>query len=239
MQRFALLLVVTIATTASCKGKPARREAPANAQGTASIATTAKGSAGSASDVLHLPNSGGLAPKKTSSALTTSSLDRMLAMRFEGFGLQNDVNTGVFVAVLRTVDRPKLKVTVQVRPCNGTCMSIDLAKWKGRTDLKNDVMGPEMRSSDQIKFEVGETDLNGTPMIYTYQYGILKTPQGTRYTDTYVLWYNDGQNEIRSIATYADNGPDSVEAMLALAPKDDLEKLAKAFTDVYTQAWVD
>jgi hypothetical protein len=232
-------LALAVALLVACKGKPERREAPSNAQSGSSIA---KQPTGLGSDkVLHLPHGNGTAPKQTKGPLTRSAIDRILALRFDGFGLENEENaaTGVIAVVIRTVDHPKYKITVQIRPCKDTCLPVDLAKWQARTDLKNDVMGPEMRTSPDIKFTVGSTDVNAMPMIYTYQYGIMKSPQGTRYTDTYALWFNDGNYEIRSIATYADNPPDSVEAMVKLAPQADLESLAKAFMDVYTQAWVD
>ena len=234
-----LALVATL--LAGCKGSPVRREAPSNAQTGSSNAVKLTDAEPGSPGVLRLPHGNGLAPKRTSGSLTRTAIDRILGMRFEGFGLENDENpaTGTVAIVIRTVDRPKFKVTVQIRPCKGGCTPIDLAKWQTRTDLKNDVMGPEMRSSPDIKWTIGSTDLNAQPMIYTYQYGIMKSAEGTRYTDTYALWFNDGNYEIRSIATFADNLPTSVEEMLRLAPEADLEKLAKAFLDVYTQAWVD
>jgi hypothetical protein len=238
------LALVAAVTLAACKGKPERREAPSNALSCSSIATlptcVVQG-CGGGSGVLHLPHGNGSPPKRTKGPLTQTAIDRILALRFAGFGLQNDENKAIntVAIVIRTVDRPKFKITVQIRPCKNACLPMDLAKWQARTDLKDDVMGPEMRTSPDIKFTVGSTDINATPMIYTYQYGIMKSPEGTRYTDTYALWFNDGNYEIRSIATFADNPPASVEEMLKLAPQADLESLAKAFMDVYTQAWVD
>jgi hypothetical protein len=233
-------LVLVIAAVTACKGKPERREAPANAQSGSSIATKPTVQE-DGHKVLHLPHGNGMAPKQTKGPLTRTAIDRVLALRFEGFGLQNDENpaTGTIASVIRTADHPKFKITVQIRPCKGGCLPMDLEKWKARTDLKDDVMGPEMRSSPDIKFTVGSTDVNAQAMIYTYQYGIMKSTEGTRYTDTYALWFNDGNYEIRSIATYADNPPANVAEMLQLAPEADLEKVAKAFMDVYTQAWVD
>jgi hypothetical protein len=235
-------LALVVVVLSACKGKPVAREAPSNAQSGSSIATKPTGAdQGSGSGVLHLPHGNGTAPKQTKGPLTETAIDRILALRFPGFGLQNDENNaiGTVAVVIRTVDRPKLKITVQIRPCKSGCLPMDLAKWQARTDLKDDVMGPEMRTSPDIKFTVGQTDVNATSMIYTYQYGIMKSTEGTRYTDTYALWFNDGNYEIRSIATFADNPPASVEELLKLAPQADLESLAKAFMDVYTQAWVD
>jgi hypothetical protein len=51
-----------------------------------------------------------------------------------------------------------------------------------------------------------------------------------------VLYYNDGVNKIRVVAEYKDD-PATREEMLTVAPKEDLEKLGKAFFDAYTHAW--
>ena len=187
--------------------------------------------------MLHLPHGDGTLPKLTK----TSPIDKATLAKLGGIdvpGFTKEVrDTGqAFVTVQRTLDRPKLKVTTQIRPCKDACVAIELGKWQTRTDLE-DLMSEPLKASKDTKFQIGATDLNSQPMIFTYQYGLLKVGEATHFTDTYVLWFNDGQNEIRVIATYADNVPDSVPAMLAMASVSDLEKLAKAFMDVYTQAW--
>jgi hypothetical protein len=62
-------------------------------------------------------------------------------------------------------------------------------------------------------------------------------PGHLAFSHAYTLYYNDGQNQIRVVAEYKDDATDSKEAMAKLVPKDDLEAVAKAFADVYTQAW--
>jgi hypothetical protein len=57
------------------------------------------------------------------------------------------------------------------------------------------------------------------------------------FTDAYIVYYNDGVNQIRVIASYKDD-PTTTEELKKLAPKEDLEALALAFLDVYTHAWV-
>jgi hypothetical protein len=56
------------------------------------------------------------------------------------------------------------------------------------------------------------------------------------FSDAYALYYNDGVNQIRVVAEYKDD-PTTREDMLAIAPKEDLERLAKAFLAAYTHAW--
>ncbi|MEO8549463.1 MAG: hypothetical protein ABI678_05805, partial [Kofleriaceae bacterium] len=115
---------------------------------------------------------------------------------------------------------------------------LELPRWEHLEQLK-DLLHPDLKAAKDTTFEVGATELNGAAMIDTYQVGMVTTDAGTRYSDTYVLYYNDGSNKIRVVAMYADNRPDSRDQMLKLAPKEDLEHLAKAFADVYTQAWAE
>ncbi len=233
------VLVAALALFVGCKGKPAKHDPPANLQGSGARVVEPVGtSAGAGSDkVLHLPHGDGTLPKLTkSSPIDAASIARVRALEFPGFSKENLGTDQSIVSVLRTDDRPKLKATVQIRPCNGACVPMELPKWQSRTDI-DDLRPTEIKAAADSKFEVGATDLNTQPMIFTYQYGLVKAPQGTIYTDTYVLWFNDGKNEIRVVATFVDNIPQTIQQMLATAPEEDLEKVAKAFMDVYTQAW--
>lgn len=226
-----LVLFGVLAIVVGCKGKPEKHDPPANLQ--------SGGSSGGGDKVLHLPHGDGTLPKLTKvSPIDQAAIAKVRSLDFDGFTKESRGDEASLVTVLRTKDRPKFKATVQIRPCKDTCVPIDLAKWQARTDL-NDVMSKQLKAAKDTKFEVGSTDLNSQPMIFTYQYGLVRANQSTYYTDTYVLWFNDGKNEIRVIATYDDNWTDTVEQMLILAPEADLENLAKAFMDVYTQAWAD
>jgi len=187
--------------------------------------------------VLHLPHGDGTLPKLTKiSPIDKATLAKLGGLDFQGFTKEVRDAGEAFVTVQRTVDRPKLKVTTQIRPCKDACVPLEVGKWQTRTDLE-DLMSKQLKASKDTKFQIGATDLNSQPMIFTYQYGLLKVGESTHFTDTYVLWFNDGKNEIRVIATYDDNVPDSTAAMLAMASVSDLEKVAKAFMDAYTQAW--
>ena len=231
--RIRLILVGALIVFA-CKGKPERHEPPANPQGSGAAVPLANQRA---DKVLQLPHGEGMLPKLTkASPLDKATLAKLGGIDVPGFTKEVRDTGQAFVTVQRTLDRPKLKVTTQIRPCKNACVAIELGKWQTRTDLE-DLMSKPLKASKETKFQIGATDLNSQSMIFTYQYGLLKVGEATHFTDTYVLWFNDGQNEIRVIATYDNNVPDSVPAMLAMASVSDLEKLAKAFMDVYTQAW--
>jgi len=209
-----------------CKGKPEHREAPANAH------TANNGQ----HDDIHLPKGDGSPPKKTTGPLSTDTVKKLRSLTFPRFISENHGSDQSVVVVYRTDDHPKLKATIQIRPCDGKCVPLDLEKWKGRDDLK-EFLPPELKDAPDTTFEVKATNLNGVPMIYTYQVGMVDKAGSLYFTDTYVLYYNDAVNEIRVVATYADDRPLSREAMLKMASEDDLEHVAMAFLDVFTQAW--
>src|SRR5262249_33724657 len=100
----------------------------------------------------------------------------------------------------------------------------------------------ELRDRPDTQFDVGQTDLHGAPMIYTYQAAQLigqddnKNPVAA-WTDAYALYYNDGVTQIRVVAEYKDDPMTSKEAMLQAAPRGSLGKVAKAFADASTHAW--
>ena len=221
-----LALVVVAVAALGCKGKPEHREPPANAP----VASTGH------HDDIHLPKGDGSPPKKTTGPLSSATVKALRALTYPRFISENHGTDLSVVVVYRTDDRPKLKATVQIKPCDSKCVPLELDKWKGREDLK-EFLPAELQAAPDTKFEVGATDLNGVPMIYTYQVGLVSKDGSFYFTDTYVLYYNDGNNEIKVISTYADDRPQSREAMLKMASEEDLGNIAKAFLDVFTQAW--
>jgi hypothetical protein len=229
-----------------CKGKPEHRSAPSNAHADGSAAAAGSAGAARSADMgsnsdhtLPLPKGNGTPPKPTKAPLDDATATKLLALTFPRFLAEpKGHNSRSTVIEYHTDDRPKLKVTVQIQPCNAACVPIELAKWE-KLDTLKEFLPPELRGLRDTKFEVGATEINGATMIYTYQAGMSSTADGTRYSDTYVLYYNDGMNQIRTVAMYADNKPDSIEHMLKMAPEEDLENLAKAFLDVFTQAWAE
>ncbi len=63
------------------------------------------------------------------------------------------------------------------------------------------------------------------------------TPGHFAWSHAYTLYYNDGQNQIRIVSEYKDDPLVTKEAMAKEVPREDLENVARAFLDVYTQAW--
>ncbi|HEX8111942.1 MAG TPA: hypothetical protein VF516_29620, partial [Kofleriaceae bacterium] len=152
--------------------------------------------------------------------------------------------SGVVLFRHTTRSRPHLAVSVVMGPCSAqrACQAMDLASWTARQGELRGQLPKELRSRPDTRFEIGVRAIAGAPAIYTYQLGYAggvdeKDQPSADYTDAYVLYYSDGINQIRVMAHYVDDALGGIPQLLAIAPPDDLEKLAVAFASFYLHAW--
>lgn len=231
---------------AGCKtdktSQPATGSGSAGSAGSGSSVAAGSGSAGSddmpKGDSIKLPKSDGTPPKKTTKPIEQADADRMIKLDFEGFE-KTDRTGGKTFEVRLTTSRPRLAVTVTIVPCFD-CIPMDLEKWKAKGDAMKVLLAEELRNLPDTVFELGKTEINGQPVIFTYQLGYTNGqdangPVGA-YSNAYALYYNDNVNQIRVVAEYKDDWV-AREDMQRIAPREDLEKLARAFLDTYTHAW--
>jgi hypothetical protein len=113
---------------------------------------------------------------------------------------------------------------------------MEVAKWQGKPDELKKSLAEPLREAQDTTIEVGATDLKGLPAIFTYELGQAFGSKGGAYIDQYILFYNDGVNQIRVMAAYTDDPRPTREEMVKDVSKGDLEKVAKAFADVYAHA---
>ena len=195
---------------------------------------------------VKLPNSPSTPPHRTTRPLARAELDRLSAIEFPDF--EREVRSaGKRSAEIRhtTATRPKLAVTITLEPCDRDrhpCPAMELATWRARPELRERSLSKELREQPDTRFEIGARDVAGSSAIYTYQVGWAfgSDEHGQRqgsYSDAYNLYYNDGSNQIRVNASYADDAVGGKAQMLALAPEEDLEKLAVAFLSYYLHEW--
>lgn len=128
--------------------------------------------------------------------------------------------------------RPPQAVTVHASKCFD-CLPMEDARWRAKADALRTLIPPELRDHRDTSWELGMTDLAGTPFAWTLHVGFSPEAYGTAYT----LHFNDGVTMIRVVAEYAGDAPNSREAMTAAAPKDALAVTAKAFADRFVHAW--
>ena len=234
------VLALLLVTVAACQGNKA--PPPAAGSGSAPVAKKAPEAKSQVpmGDKIELPKDDGTPPKKSSGPLDPALADKLIKLTYPGFEMQDRTNKSAFEVRFLTT-RPRLAVTVTITPCN-ECVPMDLEKWQAKkAGLQSQLLAEELRDLPDTKWEINKIDLHGTPAIATYQFGMLDgkddqgQPQGA-YSNAYAIYYNDGVNQMRVVAEYKDDWvarPD----MLAIAPKEDLEKLARAFTLAYTHAW--
>jgi hypothetical protein len=130
--------------------------------------------------------------------------------------------------------------------------------WRARAGQLEQALPAELRARPDTRFELGARDLGGATASYTYQLGAAfgddasGQPTGS-YSDAYILYYNDGVNQIRVNAAYLDDAVDDrgsppggstaegrggvIDHLLAVAPPEDLDKLAVAFLRFYLHEW--
>jgi hypothetical protein len=227
------VLAFAVLSLVACKGKPKPQAAPGSGK-------FEKQGSGKAVEVV-LPQADGTPPIKTTAPVKPDTFRKLSEMTFPGFNLDvQRLNAENMWVYQKTIDHPVIRASIRIWPCNATnCWPLDVATYKQHeTDIKNAYLSEDLRKMPDTQFEIGETDLHGTKMIYSFQLGqSVGSGMHSEFTYTYVLYYNDGNNEIRVLGEYKDDMMASKEAMTKSVPKEDLENTAKAFLDVYTHHW--
>jgi hypothetical protein len=222
-----------LALAFGCKGKPKPRAAPPDK------VETSSGSGEKGPRELVLPQGTGAPPVKTTAPVDQATIQRVSELRFPGFnGDARTANEKAMWVIQQTPDHPVLRAGIHINHCSDTnCVPMELEKWKANTEKLKEYLSDGLKTASDTVFEVGQIDMHGTPMMYTYQLGWLASGSHGEWSHAYILYYNDGINDIHVIAEYKDDMPKSREVLAAMIKRQDLENTAKAFMDVYTQAW--
>jgi hypothetical protein len=181
------------------------------------------------------------APLKTTAKLPAATFEKLSKLTYDSWDsrVRRLDDKGVDL-IYTTKSRPYIAAMVTVDHCFD-CAKMDLDTWKAKREALKALMPIELRERPDTQFEVGATDLGGATLIYTYQlgstYGKTSTPGEGSYTNGYILYYNDGVNQIRVNASYGDDPLPDTKAITRIVPREDLELVAKAFMDAFTHAW--
>jgi hypothetical protein len=243
----AALLAATL--LAGCKDRakpqpaqPAQPGAPDGKPPQPSVNPVPKQAASATQNVLDLPKSSRSAPIKTTRPLEKARYEEMSSLDYPGWAKEvRYLGEEALEVRYRTEARPNLSVTIAASPCFD-CIPLELPRWKAKEAALRNLLPPELRERKDTVFEIGEVKLASAPVIYTYQLAHGYLPDGDQqrqgpYSNAYVAYYNDGINQIRVIAQYADDPVATRDELMNLAPKGDLQRIALAFLDAYTHAW--
>ena len=234
----ASFLATLIASGACSKGKPTYK-APAPSKVEEPHATAGSGVT-DRKGPLALPPMSGKPPVKTTKPLDVATITELARKTFPGFQIEVRGHTDNALELRqKTEDHPIFWATITIKPCSTTeeCMPMDVAKWQANTKVTKQFLPDVLQKAPDTKFEVGTVTLAGQPMIYVYQLGQSFSQEGGSYSDAYALYYNDGVNEARVVAEYKDDPVRTKDDMARIAPEQELQRIAMAFMDVYTQAW--
>lgn len=194
---------------------------------------------------VKLPRSPTTPARRSRAILNARQLSWLASVAFPDFDRQDrSAARGTIEVRHVTQTRPRLGVTVTIGPCipRIVCPPMKLARWTGRRDELLGQLPRELRGRPDTRFEIGARTLAGAPAIYTYQLGYASGSDehdqpSIDYSDAYILYYNDGINQMRVMAHYLDDAVGGLDQLLAVAPPEDLEKLATAFASFYVHAW--
>lgn len=232
MRTYLLVLALSVIAS-SCKGKPKPQEAPGSGK------VEKQGSQGH--DV-GLPHADGSPPKHTTAPVKPETFKKMSELTFPGFNLDVRSSTDKYLWVYqKTPDSPVVRASIHIWPCvheGKDCWPMDAEVWKkDHMGELQQYLTPKLKEAKDTQFEVGMTDVYGEKMIYTYQLGEVLGGDHNEFTNCYILWWNDGVNEIRVLAEFKDDLMKSKEDMIKAVPRETLENTAKSFLDVYTHHW--
>jgi len=245
-----LILVAVLFTFGGCKGKPKHRPPPENL-GTVDPNSKPTKSPNTEAPDIALPHGTGKPPVKTTEPLPLKKLLELQGRTWKGFQIQpHAINPDKGTEVQHTTeDKPKITATITIAPCSeqavlGPCKPLQLPLWQAdTTHLK--MMIPEQLRGD-AKFEIGAVKFHTADLIYTFQLGQTNgtfdkgSNAGMAYVEftyAYILYFNDGVNQIRVVAEYKDAPMANVAEMQKVVPREDLENTAKAFFDAFTALW--
>jgi hypothetical protein len=200
-------------------------------------------SAGSHLTLPHVSRRGPLVPTRK---LDAAALARLAVIDHVDFDRQPRATSATAMEVhFTTQTRPTLAITVEVAACTSDrdCPAMRIDVWQAKRDELRQLLPAALRDRADTTFDfasrkdAGLGDDEGTSTIYTYALGAAEGPGDNgqpagSYVDAYTLYYNDGVNRFRVVANYADDAS-GIDRMKAIAPLEDLEKLATSFLSFY------
>jgi hypothetical protein len=241
------LALIAAAAAGACQRD---RTAPPPAAGSARPAPAAAASRGPAEPPaavpahVRLPRSPDAPIAATRRPLERDQLDRLVAVEFADFERRApDAYKGLVEVRHTTRSRPRLGVAVIAGPCSeaAACPAIEPAAWTARRDELLRQLPEALRAHPDTRLDIAPLRVAGAAAIGVFELGYASQVDdhdqpAIDYIDAFVIHYNDGVNQLRVTASYADDAG-GIDQLLALAPREDLERLATAFASYYLHAW--
>jgi hypothetical protein len=251
MRRAVLASLANLVVVVGCGSKNPPATGGSDGSGSAGSGSAASGSAnagsGSAgsnssaagSKKVKLPSETTAPPKPTKDKLDKAAFERIAsAINFDSFTKQwSRVDDKSVDVKLKTKERSHMSVQIVAAHCFD-CWKMDIATWREKTSALKNTVSAALRDLPTTEFTVDEIKVNGTTMIGTYQVGTNVGTEGEgHFTNAFVLYYNDGNNSVRIMTSFADDPLASVAAYKRVMPREHLQLVATRFMGLVTQTW--
>jgi hypothetical protein len=145
--------------------------------------------------------------------------------------------SGLAVRVTPAGD-PPLVATMRFSKCLN-CVAMERAAWEARVNELKQLLPKEVRDRPDTVFEIGDTTVSGTKVIYVYQLAVFaiggldgKPLEKAINTHAYALHWNDGVNQIQ--ITVKDGSPPDQPTIEQLAARVSRDRMAKLASDLFT-----
>ncbi len=177
----------------------------------------------------------GKPPVKTTRSISRDQLTRLAALELDGLKKTVRKLDDAFLDVAYHHEQPSITVTVAVQPCL-RCLPMQLDRWRAETNALRLTVPPDLRDRSDSTFEIDAITIGGTPAIATHHLAFVKGDVPS-FDHAVTVYFTDGVNQIRAIASY--DGPivDSEQEMSQVVTRGELEQLAVAVLDRHAQAW--
>jgi hypothetical protein len=176
----------------------------------------------------------GKPPVKSTKPLARDQLAKLSALEIEGLARTVRKLDDAFLDVGYLLTEPPIKVGVTAQPCL-RCLPMQIDRWRAETDALRVTIAPELRERGDTTFEIQAIQIGGSPAIATHQVA-WSAGEAPAYAHAVAVYWNDGVNELRVIASFAGTA-DSRDALTRAVTRDELEQLAIAVLDRHAQTW--
>ena len=177
----------------------------------------------------------GKPPVKTTKPIARDQLTKLSQLELAGLTKTVRKLDDAFLDVEYRHEEPRLVIRVAIQPCL-RCLPMQVDRWRAEADALRLTIPPDLRDRSDTTFEIEPISIGGASAIATHQFAFVGK-EAPSFDHAVTMYFNDGVNQIRVIASYDGTVVDSHAEMENVVTRRELEQLAVAVLDRLVQAW--
>ncbi len=177
----------------------------------------------------------GKPPVKTTKPVSREQLTKLSQLDITGLAKTVRKLDDEFLDVEYRHEVPRLAVRVAIQPCL-RCLPMQVDRWRAEADAVRLTIPPDLRERSDTTFEIDPISIGGAPAIATHHFAFVGKDIPS-FDHAVTVYFNDGVNQIRVVASYDGTVVDSHAEMESVVTRRELEQLAVAVLDQLAQAW--